>query len=611
MIISYLRAENVLKYATLQLDDLPYKGIIGISGSNESGKSSIGETICFALFGRTFSLDESRVTKIIRWGENACQVSLGFIAANGHTYEVTRHIDKNGAHGARLTHAGNPEDVIVRGAEPVTAMIHQLIGVGYPEFIESFYLAQREISAPHPHSDAVKSMAGVLPMEDVRQDFVEELERQKVKMIDADENHIRLQGEIEALGFEQGKLKAMESQRISLVEATGDCQSRSDELNMRTEHYLDALREHDNAKSSRGRSRFFEMLFLLLGAIAALMWGALTYFSQHEMTGQLKHLLDQVPQWQDSFQDYLVIAAAGFGLLGIMMWMSGSGANRRIKQFPAKTDDYVGALQVIQEQRASGKDVALLGLTTEAIGVDIDDAEAQNLRQRIARQQASNKEIVEAAGKESAWLDEVGRAESELADQLVEQIEGERERVKLVQSLQFEQGGHQQVLEHADHQMKVLNQAVQLLDGATENLATTFNRELRERTAELLPRLTQGRYQHVKLDEDLDVEVFSADKGDFMEFDEVSSGTQRQILLAVRLVMSQALARDCVKGEQFLFLDEPFAFFDSERTHAGLNALQSFDLLPQVWVVAQEFPSQANDFAKNINCKRTDVDLIA
>ena len=33
-----------------------------------------------------------------------------------------------------------------------------LIGFGYTELIESFYLAQREISTPKPHSDAVKAM---------------------------------------------------------------------------------------------------------------------------------------------------------------------------------------------------------------------------------------------------------------------------------------------------------------------------------------------------------------------------------------------------------------------------------------------------------------------
>ena len=33
----------------------------------------------------------------------------------------------------------------------------------YQEFVESFYPAQREITTPHPHSQAIKIMAGVAP----------------------------------------------------------------------------------------------------------------------------------------------------------------------------------------------------------------------------------------------------------------------------------------------------------------------------------------------------------------------------------------------------------------------------------------------------------------
>ncbi|OOZ58483.1 AAA family ATPase [Solemya velum gill symbiont] len=119
MIITHLRAENVLKYARLQLDDLPRLGLIGISGSNESGKSTIGETICYALFGRTFSLDEDHLTKIIRWGENACQVTLGFVVGDGTEYAVTRHIDKNLTQGARLVKTSDPDNILARGNDTV------------------------------------------------------------------------------------------------------------------------------------------------------------------------------------------------------------------------------------------------------------------------------------------------------------------------------------------------------------------------------------------------------------------------------------------------------------------------------------------------------------
>ena len=62
MIINKIRAQNVLKYAELSID-LAEKGLIAISGQNESGKSSIGETVCFGLFGRTFSIAPDEISQ--------------------------------------------------------------------------------------------------------------------------------------------------------------------------------------------------------------------------------------------------------------------------------------------------------------------------------------------------------------------------------------------------------------------------------------------------------------------------------------------------------------------------------------------------------------------
>ena len=53
MIIQNLRSQNVLKYSHLVLNGIPEKGLIAISGRNESGKTAVVETICFGLFGRT------------------------------------------------------------------------------------------------------------------------------------------------------------------------------------------------------------------------------------------------------------------------------------------------------------------------------------------------------------------------------------------------------------------------------------------------------------------------------------------------------------------------------------------------------------------------------
>jgi exonuclease SbcC len=174
--------------------------------------------------------------------------------------------------------------------------------------------------------------------------------------------------------------------------------------------------------------------------------------------------------------------------------------------------------------------------------------------------------------------------------------------------MRHEQESYRKTIEENSRNVKVRALANQLLEGAIERVAKRFNRELRDGAGDILPRLTQNSYQHIKLDNELDVQVFSADKGDFMEFDEISSGTQRQVLLAVRLSMSQALARDVVKGDQFLFLDEPFAFFDEERTTHSLKTMHDMAHLPQIWIIAQEFPGES-DFARKVSCSRDDLDL--
>ena len=128
----------------------------------------------------------------------------------------------------------------------------------------------------------------------------------------------------------------------------------------------------------------------------------------------------------------------------------------------------------------------------------------------------------------------------------------------------------------------------------------------------MLPLFTDARYEHLQIDDDLKVRVFSSEKRDFMDLEEVSSGTQRQIMLALRLALSQKLLSRAVKGKQFAFLDEPFAFFDEERTRKALTALANLgEDVSQVWIVAQTFPQDAEvSFEANIVCERAQDELV-
>jgi hypothetical protein len=178
MIIHRIHANNVLKYTSLRLDDLPERGLIAITGPNESGKSTIGETLCFALFGRTFSLDYDDLGKVIHWGETHCSVEVEFTASDGDRYTLERFLDDSGNHSARISKVDQSKDAgpLARGIDKVADLVYELIGYEYEEFIESFYLAQREITTPHPHSYAVKTMAGLVTLEYSATAFQEEVE---------------------------------------------------------------------------------------------------------------------------------------------------------------------------------------------------------------------------------------------------------------------------------------------------------------------------------------------------------------------------------------------------------------------------------------------------
>jgi exonuclease SbcC len=59
-----------------------------------------------------------------------------------------------------------------------------------------------------------------------------------------------------------------------------------------------------------------------------------------------------------------------------------------------------------------------------------------------------------------------------------------------------------------------------------------------------------------------------------------------------------------------VFLDEPFAFFDQERTRSTLRALPGLDeRICQTWIVAQDFPT-GEAFDLSLTCDRQRAELV-
>ncbi|HDH16229.1 MAG TPA: ATPase, partial [Gammaproteobacteria bacterium] len=321
MIITHIKADNLLKYTHLELTDIPRQGVIAISGENESGKSTIGETVCFALFGRTFSIGEEEITRVIRWGESRCSVHLGF-AIGDKDYEIARFLDNEGNHGARLYPAGEEEHPFAKGINAVSEALDDLLGYQFEEFVESFYLAQREITTPHPHSLAIKTMAGISALEKVADELSAGLKNEQRKQPDIDEQINAVEADIEALKIKPGKLNGLEMDLNAIRQGGSSLQKNDEALNKSSQNYRDALSHYKSAQLIKRFAELFAFLSLVITVATGVAWYLFNRMPDSTYTRQLSVLMEQyVPLWRDQYPSQLLLVFSVSALFVVSFWL--------------------------------------------------------------------------------------------------------------------------------------------------------------------------------------------------------------------------------------------------------------------------------------------------
>lgn len=599
MIIHSISAKNVLKYQSLELTDLPEQGVIAISGFNESGKSTIGETICFALFGRTFSIDEGDLDKILRWGTSDCSVTIRFSHKKGDAeaelYAITRMLDCDGNHSAKLYKVYKEDDPIARGVERVEEALFELTSVEFDEFIESFYLAQREITTPHPHSYALKTMAGIATMEYCEQGIQEDIEQDIESSKDLINRIELLEEEIEALELDDLHLDNLTVQHDKLLADKNQMDDSLSQLQSSIEQYNTDQPQKVAYQGKKSRAGFWRFISLIIAAASLGLWWVLVKMPGSDLFNKANELLQtNVPQFNVEQYPFLLYAGGAFAFLFIVFW--------------AMIISHKGNIGRLGD---AGKTMAeKLRAMDSARSMDSTEARDSFIR-RIENSSLDAKALAEGV---QADLDYLTQQQETLASQISELSSAlvvERERVQKVRDLLEKVDTLQTQIDEKAERNRIRDLASELLMGVTRHLSKRFNHVIRDHVSKTLPLFTENRYEHLQIDEDLTVRVFSNEKHDFMELDEISSGTQRQIMLAVRLALSQEMVSRKVQSKQFLILDEPFAFFDEERTEHSLAVLPELsDDLPQIWIIAQTFPESMN-FERTIDCERNQIEKTA
>ena len=647
MIITHISAENVLKYKQLELTDLPHRGVITISGENESGKSTIGETVCFALFGRTFSIgEEDDITRVIRWGETRCNVRLGFLI-NDTEYEIARFLDNEGNHGVRLYLAGEEEQPVAKGINSVREALDELLGYQFEEFVESFYLAQREITTPHPHSHAIKTMAGIATLESVANELSLDIKNEMRKIPDINEQIDMVGTDIEALAIEPEKLNQLETELIS-VKQLGESLRHSEEgLSKAAQDYHEARPRLGSAKTIKRLSGLVSFIALFATLAFGGAWYLFNKMPGSGYTAQLKALLEQyIPAWSEQYIPQLALAFAISAAAFVIFWLISSMMKKKVsallingEALAEQVQAAVNAVQLFDDQNIAAAparmsdDELAAELDSESAAVAVDDEpDADQLAGAELEESENNNEIAAEDSKsleisESKMLAiRACRLDNEQIDALLsdiqehlqnrlaaqqssqaaleESLSNEQDRLAKGEALMGVINNLKDKLEKTMHRVQVRDIANELIVAAGRHFSQRFNNDLRELASSTLPLFTEDRYEHLHIDDNLSVRAFSSLKRDYMDLDEISSGTQRQIMLAVRLALSQELVNTTGSGEQFIFLDEPFAFFDQTRTRNAMAILPKLsEEIRQIWVIAQEFPEDTQ-YDRDIVCSR-------
>lgn len=120
--------------------------VFALTGPTGSGKSSIVDAMCFALYGSVPRLDRGKVEPVISLGAQEARIFFEF-TVDGLPYTIARVVKrtKTGATTAEATLEGGSE--VVAGADQVTEAVEDLLGLPFEDFTRSVVLPQGEFAA--------------------------------------------------------------------------------------------------------------------------------------------------------------------------------------------------------------------------------------------------------------------------------------------------------------------------------------------------------------------------------------------------------------------------------------------------------------------------------
>lgn len=122
-----------------------------------------------------------------------------------------------------------------------------------------------------------------------------------------------------------------------------------------------------------------------------------------------------------------------------------------------------------------------------------------------------------------------------------------------------------------ENEKKAIDFAISTINEISVDIYNDFGGRLNDNISEIVNIITDGKYNDVKLDENMHISVY--DDNHYMPIEYLSNGTIEQIYLAVRLCIAGLLCKDRMP----IIVDDIFTSYDEHRLKNALYALSHID----------------------------------
>lgn len=609
MIIKSLKAENFRKFKQIQIDTLPERGLIGLIGKNESGKSSIGDAILFCLYGRTDQLAADEITKVIRWGADHATVTLN-VEHNGQEYTITRTLKPEGQ-SVELSSEGK---TLANTPEAVEQQLSAIVGYDYFTFVKTFYNGVQYTRGKESERDILMSMMGLKEHARLHSDLLRENRDRQQAIDELDKQRDQTTQAINAMQVDTEHLPKLSSIRQELTDTQTQISQLDEDIAKHSRNYAEN-RTHYYETLERNKSLGLWLKITLALLVVFIVLDLIFRFNP-DLSEKIRQALGatSVAQLESMDLGISIVLALLAGILYMHRWHGETKTKRGLlNQAEAMDTSFQQAHHYSSQplnQYLKPATASYLHITYPTLSKTYSRSALSTSGEHLAGLTNYTPEpdnVTQLADYYQQRLSQHQRDTGHYVTRLSTDIDQESQRLQQHTQLQSTLQQQDKELTHERRQLVVFNTAIDLIQRDAHHSIERFNKLILEKCPEFLYRFTRGSYKNLVINPDFSIKVMAEKKGDYLDFREISAGTQRQIAMAMKIALASALTDTTKADHQFLFLDEPFAFFDAERTEETLLSFEqtSKSNISQIWLTAQTLPS-AVKFARVIQCPQSD-----